>query len=57
MRTMANTLLTFSRDGEAITFTAENGAKGRLMGEERLASNGVLQPVDALLVRPETPAA
>ena len=57
MRTMANTLLTFSRDGEAIIVTAENGARGRLTGEERLASNGVLQPVDALLVRPETPAA
>ena len=57
MRTMANTLLTFSRDGEAIVVSAENGARGRLTGEERLASNGVLQPVDALLVRPETPAA
>jgi len=57
MRTMANTMLTFSRDGEAIVVTAENGARGRLTGEERLASNGVLQPVDALLVRPETPTA
>ena len=57
MRTMANTLLTFSRDGEAIVVSAENGARGRLTGEERLASNGVLQPVDALLVRPETPTA
>ena len=57
MRTMANTLLTFSRDGEAIVVSAENGARGRLTGEERLASNGVLQPVDALLVRPEAPPA
>ncbi|MBI2260100.1 MAG: fasciclin domain-containing protein [Caulobacterales bacterium] len=57
MRTMANTLLTFSRDGEAIVVSAENGARGRLTGEERLASNGVFQPVDALLVRPETPPA
>ena len=57
MRTMANTLLTFSRDGEAIVVSAENGARGRLTGEERLASNGVLQPVDALLVRPEPPPA
>jgi uncharacterized surface protein with fasciclin (FAS1) repeats len=53
MRTMANTLLTFSRDGEAIVVSAENGARGRLTGAERLASNGVLQPVDALLVRPQ----
>ena len=57
MRTMANTLLTFSRDGEAIVVSAENGARGRLTGEERLASNGVLQPVDALLVQPEPPPA
>lgn len=56
MRTMANTLLTFSRDGEAIVVSAENSARGRLTGEEQLASNGVLQPVDAVLVRPETPA-
>jgi len=56
MRTMANTLLTFSRNGEAVVVTAENGARGRLTGEERLASNGVLQPIDALLVRPETPS-
>lgn len=55
MRTMANTLLTFSRDGEAIVVSADNGARGRLTGEERLASNGVFQPVDALLVRPANP--
>ncbi|HYC74506.1 fasciclin domain-containing protein [Brevundimonas sp.] len=60
MRTMANTLLTFSRDGEAIVVASEGGARGRLTGEERLASNGVMQPVDGLLIGPEggpTPAA
>lgn len=60
MRTMANTLLTFSRDGSAIVVTSEGGARGRLTGEEKVASNGVMQPVDALLVRPDasgTPAA
>ncbi len=60
MRTMAGTLLTFSRDGEAIVVASEGGARGRLTGEERLASNGVMQPVDGLLVGPEggaTPAA
>ena len=60
MRTMANTLLTFSRDGSAIVVTSEGGARGRLTGEEKVASNGVMQPVDALLVRataPGTPAA
>lgn len=57
MRTMADTLLTFSRDGEAVTVSSEGGARARLTGEESVASNGVLQPVDALLVRPEAPAA
>lgn len=52
MRTMANTLLTFSRDGSAIVVTSEGGARGRLTGEEKVASNGVMQPVDGLLVRP-----
>lgn len=52
MRTMAEGLLTFSRDGEAIVVTADNGARARLTGEEAVVSNGVVQPVDALLVRP-----
>ncbi len=51
MRTMAGTLITFSREGEVVTATSENGARARVTGEEVLASNGVLQPVDALLVR------
>jgi len=50
MRTMANTLLTFSRDGTAIVVASESGARGRLTGEEKVASNGVMQPVDSLLV-------
>lgn len=52
MRTMADTLLTFSRDGEAIVVASESGARGRLTGAERVASNGVMQPVDGLLVGP-----
>lgn len=57
MRTMANTLLTFSKDGEVLIVTGENGARARLTGDETIASNGVVQPVDALLVRAATPAA
>ncbi|NJC42277.1 putative surface protein with fasciclin (FAS1) repeats [Brevundimonas alba] len=53
MRSMANTLLTFTRDGEAITVASESGARARLTGAENVATNGVLQPVDALLVRPD----
>ena len=51
MRTMANSLLTFSKDGDTLIVTGDNGARGRLTGDETLASNGVVQPVDALLVK------
>lgn len=52
VRTMANSLLTFSKEGEAIIVTGDNGARARLTGDETVASNGVVQPVDALLVKP-----
>lgn len=52
MRTMANSLLTFTREGETVIVSGDNGARARLTGEETLASNGVVQPVDALLVAP-----
>ncbi|WP_332659694.1 fasciclin domain-containing protein [Brevundimonas sp.] len=52
VRTMANSLLTFSKEGEAVIVTGDNGARARLTGEEKVASNGVVQPVDALLVKP-----
>jgi uncharacterized surface protein with fasciclin (FAS1) repeats len=57
VRTMANSLLTFSKEGEAIIVTGDNGARARLTGDESVASNGVVQPVDALLVKPAAPAA
>lgn len=57
MRSMADTLLTFSRDGGAIVVTAVDGTSARLSGSETLASNGVIQPVDGLLVKPAAPAA
>lgn len=56
MRTMADTLLTFSRDGTAIVVTAPDGASAHLTGSEDLAKNGVIQPIDALLIKP-APAA
>lgn len=49
MRTMSDGVLTFTRDGEAILVTAEDGSSARLTGEEFLASNGVIQPVDTVL--------
>jgi uncharacterized surface protein with fasciclin (FAS1) repeats len=51
MRTMANTLLTFSKDGDAIVVAGEGGARGRLAGQEAVASNGVVQPVDGVLAK------
>ncbi|KQW78755.1 fasciclin domain-containing protein [Brevundimonas sp. Root1279] len=51
MRTMADGVVTFSRDGETIVVTAADGARARLAGDETLSSNGVIQPVDALLVK------
>lgn len=51
MRTMTDGLLTFSRDGEAVVVTAADGATARLTGEERVVSNGVVQPVDGLLLK------
>jgi uncharacterized surface protein with fasciclin (FAS1) repeats len=53
MHTMADSLLSFSRDGETVVVTAPDGATARLTGEQTLARNGVIQPVDGVLVKPE----
>lgn len=52
MQTMSDGALTFARQGETITVTAPDGAVARLTGEETLAANGAIQPVDALLAQP-----
>ncbi len=54
MRTMADGMLTFRRDGDAITVTADDGATARLVGDEELVANGVVQPVDGLLLKATT---
>lgn len=51
MRTMAGDMLAFSREGEAIIVAADDGARARLTGEEGVAQNGAVQPVDAPLRR------
>tara|TARA_R110002051_G_scaffold149996_3_gene222607 strand:- start:1093 stop:1650 length:558 start_codon:yes stop_codon:yes gene_type:complete len=56
MRTMADTLLSFTRDGDTIVVTAPDGARAQLTGSEDLVSNGVIQPIDSLLIKP-APAA
>lgn len=51
MRTMADGLLTFSKEGDVVVVTAGDGAAVRLTGQEAVASNGVIQPVDGVLVK------
>lgn len=51
MRTMGDSLLTFSRDGDVLRVTTADGATATLTGQETLAANGVVQPVDGLLVK------
>ena len=55
MRTMADTVLTFARDGDAITVSAADGARARLTGDESTVQNGAVQPIDGLLRRAEGP--
>ncbi len=49
MRTMADGLLSFSKDGDTVVVTAPGGGTARLSGSETVASNGVLQPIDGVL--------
>lgn len=56
MRTMDDGVLVFSREDGVIWVAAEDGARARLAGEEELARNGALQPVDGLLRRLDAPA-
>jgi len=58
MRTMSDSVLTFTSQGDAIVATASDGSQARLVGDETLASNGVIQPVDGVLVKQDAaPAA
>lgn len=50
MRTMAGTMLTFARTDGPMTVSSGDGPPARLVGEEGLAANGAVQPIDALLV-------
>ena len=53
MLTMADAMLTFSKDGDVVVVTAADGATARLTGAETVVSNGVVQPVDGVLVKAE----
>ena len=56
MRTMGGNLLTFTRNGEDLIATTSDGASARITGQESLASNGVLQPLDGMLAKPSAAA-
>lgn len=51
MRTMGEGLLTFTRDGDVLKVTTSDGATATLTGQETLATNGVVQPIDRLLLK------
>lgn len=55
MRTLADSMVTFSADGDALTATGADGAKARIDGAALIASNGVVLPLDGL-VKSATPA-
>lgn len=57
MTTMSGGTLTFSRDGDAILVKTESGQTARLVGDETIASNGAVHPIDGLLVPADTGAA
>lgn len=52
MRTLDGGLITFTREGESVVATAADGARAVLLGDQVLASNGVIQPVDGVLLKP-----
>ncbi len=56
MRTMGGGMLTFTRNGQDLVATAPDGASARLTGRESLVSNGVVQPIEGILVKPSVAA-
>ncbi len=51
MRTMADTMLTFTKEGDAIVVASDDGARARVTGQEGIGANGAVQPVDGVLRR------
>jgi uncharacterized surface protein with fasciclin (FAS1) repeats len=52
MRTLDDRIVVFSRIGDVITATAADGTLARLTGAETVTNNGVVEPIDVVLVRP-----
>lgn len=57
MRTMAGSVVTFSKSGQGIVATADDGATGVIATDAVTAGNGVAIPVDGVLRKLEQPAA
>ena len=49
MTTMADTVVSFARTGEALTVTAADGSSAKVSGSEVTAGNGVAIPVNKVL--------
>ncbi|MEO5706044.1 MAG: fasciclin domain-containing protein [Alteraurantiacibacter sp.] len=49
MQTMAETPLTFTREGDAVKVTAADGASALLAGGDVSGGNGVILPIDGVL--------
>ena len=52
MRTLADSMVTFSADGDSIVATGADGAKATIDGAPLVASNGVVLPLDGLIKSP-----
>jgi uncharacterized surface protein with fasciclin (FAS1) repeats len=50
LRTMADTVLTLSREGETIVVTSDRGGRATLSGEGKIAANGAVHPIDGVLL-------
>ncbi len=52
MRTLADSMVTFSADGDTISVAGADGAKAKIDGTALVASNGVALPIDGLVKSP-----
>jgi uncharacterized surface protein with fasciclin (FAS1) repeats len=53
MRTLADSMVTFSADGDTISVAGADGTKAKVDGTALVASNGVVLPLDGLVKSPE----
>ena len=51
MRTLDGGLISFAKNGENVVATMQDGGRAVLTGDQVLASNGVIQPIDAVLLQ------